>query len=216
MKTIEIEDDLYKYILNNIEAFGETPSQILRRLLALSDDNAAETTAPEKNTSVENKSSTRTQSTQQLVQPNSNSAESNVTEHNLTANNVTQKDEHFHQGVRQLFTDPAFTSESVITHKFMMMLTTMYFEKKEAFIEAAETTRGRTRAYLGTDLQDLLNSDNEEELAQFKASKPRMIPQTPYWVITNANTGRKRIILTQMMASMGYPHHLIERIKEEI
>ena len=216
MKTIEIEDDLYKYILNNIEAFGETPSQILRRLLALSDDNAAETTAPEKNTSVENKSSTRTQSTQQLVQPNSNSAESNVTEHNLTANNVTQKDEHFHQGVRQLFTDPAFTSESVITHKFMMMLTTMYFEKKEAFIEAAETTKGRTRAYLGTDLQDLLNSDNEEELAQFKASKPRMIPQTPYWVITNANTGRKRIILTQMMASMGYPHHLIERIKEEI
>ncbi len=216
MKTIEIEDDLYKYILNNIEAFGETPSQILRRLLALSDDNAAETTAPEKNTSVENKSSTRTQSTQQLVQPNSNSAESNVTEHNLTANNVTKKDEHFHQGVRQLFTDPAFTSESVITHKFMMMLTTMYFEKKEAFIEAAETTKGRTRAYLGTDLQDLLNSDNEEELAQFKASKPRMIPQTPYWVITNANTGRKRIILTQMMASMGYPHHLIERIKEEI
>ncbi len=216
MKTIEIEDDLYKYILNNIEAFGETPSQILRRLLALSDDNAAETTAPEKNTSVENKSSTRTQSTQQLVQPNSNSGESNVTEHNLTANNVTKKDEHFHQGVRQLFTDPAFTSESVITHKFMMMLTTMYFEKKEAFIEAAETTKGRTRAYLGTDLQDLLNSDNEEELAQFKASKPRMIPQTPYWVITNANTGRKRIILTQMMASMGYPHHLIERIKEEI
>lgn len=216
MKTIEIEDDLYKYILNNIEAFGETPSQILRRLLALSDDNTAETTAPEKNTSVENKSSTRTQSTQQLVQPNSNSAESNVTEHNLTANNVTKKDEHFHQGVRQLFTDPAFTSESVITHKFMMMLTTMYFEKKEAFIEAAETTKGRTRAYLGTDLQDLLNSDNEEELAQFKASKPRMIPQTPYWVITNANTGRKRIILTQMMASMGYPHHLIERIKEEI
>lgn len=216
MKTIEIEDDLYKYILNNIEAFGETPSQILRRLLALSDDNAAETTAPEKNTSVENKSSTRTQSTQQLVQPNSNSAESNVTEHNLTANNVTKKDEHFHQGVRQLFADPAFTSESVITHKFMMMLTTMYFEKKEAFIEAAETTKGRTRAYLGTDLQDLLNSDNEEELAQFKASKPRMIPQTPYWVITNANTGRKRIILTQMMASMGYPHHLIERIKEEI
>ena len=35
MKNIEIEDDLYKYILTNIEAFGETPSQILRRLLSL-------------------------------------------------------------------------------------------------------------------------------------------------------------------------------------
>ena len=221
MKTIEIEDDLYKYILNNIEAFGETPSQILRRLLALSEDNTVETTTPEKKVSVENKSSTQTHSTQQLAQPNKNRTESNVTGHNLSENNVsenkvTEKNEHFHQGVKQLFTDPAFTSESVITNKFMMMLTTMYFEKKDAFIEAAETTKGRTRAYLGTDLQDLLNSDNEEELAQFKASKPRMIPQTPYWVITNANTGRKRIILTQMMASMGYPHHLIERIKEEI
>ncbi|MEJ6123298.1 hypothetical protein MT390_15700 [Vibrio sp. 2-Bac 85] len=216
MKTIEIEDDLYKYILNNIEAFGETPSQILRRLLALSEDNTVEKTTPEKKVSVENKSSTRTHSTQQLAQPNKNRTESNVTDHNLSENSVTEKNEHFHQGVKQLFTDPAFTSESVITNKFMMMLTTMYFEKKDAFIEAAETTKGRTRAYLGTDLQDLLNSDNEEELAQFKASKPRMIPQTPYWVITNANTGRKRIILTQMMASMGYPHHLIERIKEEI
>ena len=216
MKTIEIEDDLYKYILNNIEAFGETPSQILRRLLALSEDNTVEKTTPEKKVSVENKSSTRTHSTQQLAQPNKNRTESNVTGHNLSENNVSEKNEHFHQGVKQLFTDPAFTSESVITNKFMMMLTTMYFEKKDAFIEAAETTKGRTRAYLGTDLQDLLNSDNEEELAQFKASKPRMIPQTPYWVITNANTGRKRIILTQMMASMGYPHHLIERIKEEI
>ena len=216
MKTIEIEDDLYKYILNNIEAFGETPSQILRRLLALSEDNTVEKTTPEKKVSVENKSSTRTHSTQQLAQPNKNRTESNVTGHNLSENNVSEKNEHFHQGVKQLFTDPAFTSESVITNKFMMMLTTMYFEKKDAFIEAAETTKGRTRAYLGTDLQDLLNSDNEEELAQFKASKPRMIPQTPYWVITNANTGRKRIILTQMMASMGYPHNLIERIKEEI
>ena len=93
---------------------------------------------------------------------------------------------------------------------------TMYLEKTDAFVEAADKTKGRTRAYLGTHLQDLLNSDNEEELVQFKASKPRAIPQTPFWVITNANTGRKRIILTQMMASMGYPHHLIERIKEEI
>jgi len=211
MKTIEIEDDLYKYILNNIEAFGETPSQILRRLLALSEDNTVETSTPEKETSVENKSSTQTDSTQQPAQPNNNRTQSNVSETNLS-----EKNEHFHQGVKELFSDPAFSSESVITNKFMMMLTTMYFEKKEAFIEAAETTKGRTRAYLGTDLQDLLNSDNEEELAQFKASKPRMIPQTPYWVITNANTGRKRIILTQMMASMGYPHHLIERIKEEI
>ncbi|TEW54434.1 replication initiation regulator SeqA [Psychromonas sp. RZ22] len=209
MKTIEIEDDLYKYILNNIEAFGETPSQILRRLLALPKEK---------------------EMTEKLKQP-PHTEKAKVTNTDLPSEVISQDSlvevsdseqvdnetkQHFHQGVRELFNDSAFKSESVITNKFMMMLTTMYFEKKAEFIYAAEQTKGRTRAYLGTHLQDLLNSDNEEELAQFKASKPRIIPQTPYWVITNANTGRKRIILTQMMASMGYPHHLIERIKEEI
>jgi len=203
MKTIEIEDDLYKYILNNIEAFGETPSQILRRLLALPDDsNVVKRTNDDQNT--------------EIIEPVLPISEpiKKVAEETLDIN--TDNADYPHKSVSQLFDDIAFTSESIITNKFMMMLTTMYFEKKAEFIDAAEKTKGRTRAYLGTDLDGLLNSDNEEELAQFKASKPRTIPNTPFWVITNANTGRKRIILTQMMASMGYPHHLIARIKEEI
>ncbi|WP_025563223.1 Negative modulator of initiation of replication [Psychromonas sp. SP041] len=216
MKTIEIEDDLYKYILNNIEAFGETPSQILRRLLALSEESSVNNTA---------KSATQT-----IIKQHEDNSENNIGDtikpvsstsepikkivEDIDSNN--DNDDYKYQSVSQLFNDKAFTSEPIITNKFMMMLTTMYFEKKAEFIDAAEKTKGRTRAYLGTHLEELLNSDNEEELAQFKASKPRTIPNTPFWVITNANTGRKRIILTQMMASMGYPHHLIGRIKEEI
>lgn len=204
MKTIEIEDDLYKYILNNIEAFGETPSQILRRLLVLS----------EETNGIKEDLQTESVEVVQEAQPNIPPKPRKV----IVSQPVTkiESSEHFKQGIGELFNDPAFKTEPIITNKFMMMLTTMYFEKTALFIESAEKTKGRTRAYLGTNLHGLLNSDNEEELAQFKASKPRLIPQTPFWVITNANTGRKRIILTQMMASMGYPHHLIERIKEEI
>lgn len=202
MKTIEIEDDIYKYILNNIEAFGETPSQILRRLLDLSEDPNA------------------TQNTLSTEQDEPVKIEPEIAQNTLVKEQVPRPPvpikSAFHQGIDQLFSDPSFTSENVITNKFMMMLTTMYFEKTAEFIAAADQTKGRTRAYLGTGLQELLHADNEEEVAQFKASKPRIIPQTPFWVITNANTGRKRIILTQMMASMGYPHRLIERIKEEI
>lgn len=200
MKTIEIEDDLYKYILNNIEAFGETPSQILRRLLVL----------PERNNSIE--PLTHVETINVVAIPESIAVETL----NYDGENDTFSEEYFHQGIVNLFDDELFISEPIITNKFMMMLTTMYFENTAAFIDAAETTKGRTRAYLGTHLDALLNAENEEEQLQFKASKPRMIPQTPFWVITNANTGRKRIILTQMMASMGYPHRLIERIKEEI
>jgi len=230
MKTIEIEDDLYKYILNNIEAFGETPSQILRRLLVV----AAQNNEQEAAQSIDNNTAlnvtkvalTATANTTTHTDVNNTPAPIETApvspqakvETPVKSAAPTPQDTsgHFCSGVEALFDDATFKSESVVTNKFMMMLTTMYLEKTPEFVESADKIKGRTRAYLGMHLQELLNSDNQEELAQFKASKPRSIPQTPFWVITNANTGRKRIILTQMMASMGYPHSLIERIKEEI
>ena len=206
MKNIEIEDDLYKYILANIEAFGETPSQILRRLLSLPDaaKNKPVSTAPE----VKAASSAQevpAAATNAVSKPAAEPSGADISLPAAMAN-----------GVQSLFDSEVFQSETIITNKFMMMLTTMYHENKNAFVAAAEKTKGRTRDYLGQNLKTLLATDNEEELALFKASKPRDIPYTPFWVITNANTGRKRIIITQMMASMGYPHHLIERIKDEI
>jgi len=213
MKTIEIEDDLYKYILNNIEAFGETPSQILRRLLISAEAEKETTQASENETLKTTKVELSPVEVAEKLVVEKSIIETSVPHENSEADN---KQNSTCKKVEQLLDDPEFMSESVITNKFMMMLQTMYFEKTAEFIDSAEKIKGRTRDYLGTNLTSLLNSDNEEELAQFKASKPREIPQTPYWVITNTNTGRKRIILTQMMASMGYPHHLIERIKEKI
>lgn len=203
MKKIEIEDDIYKYILTNIEAFGETPSQILRRLLALpavAESKCNKEKQPDKSV---------LDTTPAVPVVKKKSSHSSI-------DSTSSLPESVAHGVAALFTDQAFKKEPVITNKFKMMLTTMYHENRATFIAAANTTRGRTRDYLGRNLSALLASDNKEEVAQLKASKPRDIPYTPFWVITNANTGRKRIILTQMMASMGYPQHLIERIKDEI
>ncbi|ABM02720.1 negative regulator of replication initiation SeqA [Psychromonas ingrahamii 37] len=207
MKNIEIEDDLYKYILANIEAFGETPSQILRRLLSLpnaSPDNATPITS----------SVTPSAPRQEAVNDESSVFEA-VTPKVLDRANISLPEPLAH-GVNALFDSEVFKTEAVVTNKFMMLLATMYYENKNAFEDAADKTKGRTRDYLGQNLNALLAADSEEEQNFFKASKPRNIPHTPFWVITNANTGRKRIIITQMMASMGYPHYLIERIKEEI
>ncbi len=202
MKKIEIEDDIYKYILANIEAFGETPSQILRRLLALpadADEDKAEQNSDELAPAVQ-------QVAPAVIQQKSPSSID-------SSSSLPAAVAH---GVGALFAHPAFKKEPVITNKFKMMLTAMYHENRAAFIAAANMTRGRTRDYFGQNLSTLLASDNKEEVAQLKASKPREIPYTPFWVITNANTGRKRIILTQMMTAMGYPDDLIARIKDEI
>jgi negative modulator of initiation of replication len=208
MKNIEIEDDLYKYILANIESFGETPSQILRRLLSIPKDISKANNTSELKPVKKEKSLP--------VNKKNYSASSKVVNEIQTIINNTLIAEAPSLAVSHLFDDMKFKKEPIVTNKFLMMLTTMYHENTNAFVLAAKKTRGRTRDYLGQHLNELLSSNNEEELTLFKASKPRAIPDTPFWVITNANTGRKRIILTQMMASMGYPHHLIERIKEEI
>ena len=206
MKEIKIDDDIYKHILANIQEFGETPSAILRRLLGV--DLIKESKA---NIIIEEVHPTR------VVAPVSLPVQKIVKEPKIE---VLESDgslpESLAHGVKALFASSTFKNESIITNKFKMMLTTMYHENKPAFIVAADAVKGRTRDYLGTNLDKLLASDNAEELAQFKASKPHEIPHTPFWVITNANTGRKHIILTQMMASMNYPHHLIERIKDEV
>jgi len=205
MKQIDIEDDLYKYILANIEEFGETPSQILRRLLHLPTSIAA----PEiKAASVPVEPAIVVSNTVEKV-------DKTVTTQApaFTGNSLPDALAH---GIAALFDSEAFQKEAVITNKFKMMLTTMYYENREAFIAASKMAKGRSRDYLGKNLEQLLASSNQEEVDLLIASKPRDIPYTPFWVVTNANTGRKRIILTQVMASMGYPHHLIERIKEEI
>ncbi|MCP4322339.1 MAG: replication initiation regulator SeqA [Psychromonas sp.] len=210
MKQIDIEDDLYKYILANIEAFGETPSQILRRLLKLpSNISAAEPVEVEPLVDVVSTPKPVVVSTpiEKAV------TQTATTTHSFASSSLP---EAFANGVSALFASETFQQEPVITNKFKMMLTTMYYENREAFIEAAKVAKGRSRDYLGKNLEQLLASDNKEEVDLLVASKPRDIPYTPFWVVTNANTGRKRIILTQVMASMGYPHHLIERIKEEI
>ena len=211
MKKIEIEDDLYKYILANIEAFGETPSQVLRRLLSL----PADADGCDSEVKTVKPTPTVIASVVQQTTPVVEQQDISPSVYSSSPSHLSLPEPVAH-GVAALFANPIFKNESVITNKFKMMLTTMYHENKAAFIVAANTSKGRTRDYLGQNLNALLASDNEDEVAQLKASKPREIPNTPFWVITNANTGRKRIILMQMMASMRYPQYLIERIQDEI
>jgi len=220
MKKIDIEDDLYKYILANIEAFGESPSQILRRLLLLPEIipvtkvTVLEAEIPEPVIAVSDTIIPDVIS-DPVVAPLIEKSSAPKTSDSTSFANASLP-EAFANGVSALFASETFQKELVITNKFKMMLTTMYYENREAFIEASKVAKGRSRDYLGENLELLLASDNKEEVDLLVASKPREIPYTPFWVVTNANTGRKRIILTQVMASMGYPHHLIERIKEEI
>ena len=44
-------------------------------------------------------------------------------------------------------------------------------------------------------------------------TKPKQIPDTPYWVITNTNSGRKMLMLEGAMQSMHLPEQLIDQVR---
>ena len=89
-------------------------------------------------------------------------------------------------------------------NRFMLVLSTLYSLDHNAFAEATESLHGRTRVYFAADEQTLLKNGNQ--------TKPKHVPGTPYWVITNTNTGRKCSMVEHIMQSMQFPAELIEKV----
>ncbi|WP_390904866.1 replication initiation regulator SeqA [Vibrio rarus] len=91
--------------------------------------------------------------------------------------------------------------------RFMFVLSALHRIDKDGFAEATQV-KGRKRVYF---------ADNEAVLlASGKTTKPRAIPGSPFWVITNNNTSRKRQMVEQLMGRMSFPVELIERVTRSI
>ncbi|CAH0533889.1 Negative modulator of initiation of replication [Vibrio stylophorae] len=183
MKTIEVDEDLYRYIAGQTQHIGESASDILRRLLHVpAQSAAAESTVA----AVE---STLAVPAKPIVvgEPTTQARRSINLESVLNSSH--------------------FTQQSRVIGRFMMILTALYQQNPQAFSDAA-AIKGRTRVYFADNAQTLLANGN--------TTKPKQIPETPFWVITNTNTGRKRQMIIQMMQRMGYGEEECERIANAI
>ena len=58
----------------------------------------------------------------------------------------------------------------------------------------------------------LFLADPDALRASGSTTKPKPVPQTPFWVITNTNTSRKQNMVAQLMTSMGYGDEVIARV----
>ncbi|WP_448555816.1 replication initiation negative regulator SeqA [Thalassotalea montiporae] len=89
--------------------------------------------------------------------------------------------------------------------RFLLILQALYRVHQDEF-NVVSDIRGRDRLYF---------ADNESALAESGSStKPRQIPESPYWVITNSNTTRKKMMLTEVAVALGYSDKDAERIRE--
>ena len=191
MKIIEVDEELYQYIASQTRSIGESASDILRRLLSLP-----------VHTSIVNDLIITSAETDQKPKQAINVKEVNIKttkKQSITAiNQIVEK-------VQTLLNSTEFQEESKAVVRFLAILRVLYRTNPESFAQATESLQGRTRVYFARDEATLLMAGNH--------TKPKQIPDTPYWVITNTNSGRKMLMLEGAMQSMELPEPLIDEVR---
>ncbi|KOO07098.1 replication initiation negative regulator SeqA [Vibrio hepatarius] len=179
MKTIEVDEDLYRYIASQTQHIGESASDILRRLLEVDGKN-------------------RQPAPVVPVQPQG-----------IVVSRDAIKEEKVDgvKEMRSLLISDEFAGLKKAIDRFMLVLSTLHRIDPTGFSEATQV-KGRKRVYFADNEQTLLESGN--------TTKPKAIPGSPFWVITNNNTSRKRQMVDQLMTRMSFPADLTEKVANSI
>lgn len=101
---------------------------------------------------------------------------------------------------------PQFLVKSSAVGKFLEILSWLYRQDKMEFT-AVTKINGSKRRYFG-DFEDLETS-GENVMA-------KSIPGTPYYVVTNNDTPKKRSMIADVMRVLGYDQVDVVRAKEAI
>ncbi|OOF43677.1 replication initiation regulator SeqA [Rodentibacter rarus] len=212
MKIIEVDEELYQYIARQTQSIGESASDILRRLLNLPTNPSR--TLDFVSFDETNKSAVKSDAVLPKEPPSENVSQSSSTsavknlEPALSKTVRKQSETAISQmtdKVRALLNSPEFKEETKAVVRFLSILRVLYRTNPESFAQATESLQGRTRVYFARDEATLLMAGNH--------TKPKQIPDTPYWVITNTNSGRKMLMLEGAMQSMDLPESLIDEVR---
>ena len=207
MKIIEVDEELYQYIAAQTQSIGESASDILRRLLNLpthvtsSVDFFESAASAETSKSMVHSEPVLTEKTTEVSQPKVEPVEPPK----VVKKQSDEAINHIVDKVRALLNSAEFKEEPKAVVRFLSILRTLYRTNPESFAQATESLQGRTRVYFARDEGTLLVAGNH--------TKPKQIPDTPYWVITNTNSDRKMLMLEGAMQSMHLPEYLIDEVR---
>ncbi|MCC5452014.1 replication initiation negative regulator SeqA [Rheinheimera sp. UJ51] len=185
MKTIEIDDDLYQYIAAQTLQIGESASDILRRLLP---------GAPLKTSTASLDSS-----------PELSKAKSEEPVVPVATVSEPPKRTEKQGNIFDLVTPADLQAEHNIVGRFLYLLSVLARVHKKDFPNVLEI-KGRNRLYFAKSAAELSESGS--------STNPKQIPNTDFWVITNSNTTRKKMMLTETASKLGYSAEDAERIRD--
>ncbi len=195
MKQIDIDDELYQYIASNTQSIGESASTILRRLLNMSGEK--QLTADVE--IIKNQQLTTASAASSVsVEPELQQAD---TETPKTVTPVKQKNAN----VFNVLNKEELAMQKGVVGRFLFILSAFYRTHKSDF-SAVLDIKGRDRVYFATSKEDLVNSGS--------SMNPKNITDSEYWVMTNSNTTRKKMMLHEVALCLGYSAEQAEKIRD--
>ncbi|MEO2265839.1 replication initiation negative regulator SeqA [Pseudoalteromonas sp. YIC-656] len=184
MKKIEIDDELYQYIASNTQSIGESASTILRRLLNLQSVDAS-VSAPAK---------------VDEPQPSQEASESEeVVEEQPKPAPQSQG------SVFDILNKEELAMQKGVVGRFLFILAAFHRSHKNTF-DRVLNIKGRDRRYFATSKEELQASGS--------SLNPKNIDDSPYWVMTNSNTTRKKMMLHEVALELGYSKEQAEIIRD--
>ncbi|MBA6265570.1 MAG: negative modulator of initiation of replication [Colwellia sp.] len=195
MKNIEIDEVLYQYIVSNTQFIGESASSILRRLLSLT---LAEDTAGDIEVILsENKEEAVESSPLQIEETIEKEEVVVIIEESVEPPSI--------DNVLNYINKEELATQRGAVGRFLLILAALYRVHSEKFAVVSEI-RGRDRLYFA--------KSKEELSASGSSTKPLQIPDSPFWVMTNSNTTRKKMMLTKASLTLGYTEEDAEKIRD--
>lgn len=188
MKKIDIDDELYQYIASNTQSIGESASTILRRLLNLSGE--------KNNIPYDDNANNQTHGVNFTpLQPskpdNEAAAIAPVKKKNVNVFNILNKEE--------------LAMQKGVVGRFLFILSAFHRTHKSDFATVLNI-KGRDRVYFATSKQELIESGS--------SMNPKNITDSKFWVMTNSNTTRKKMMLHEVALSLGYSSDQAEQIRD--
>jgi len=208
MKNIEIEEDLYQYIASKTQFIGESATSILRRLLLSNTQELSNSVQlqelPVTQTAVGSLDTVdeivnSSESSKSIEAPNFENTEKDST---LTDSSAV---EEANECVFNYLNKEELAMQRGAVGRFLLILGALYRVHPSNFSVVSDI-RGRDRLYFSDNLNELTESGS--------STKPFQIPESPYWVVTNSNTTRKKMILTKVAIALGYSESESEDIRE--
>ncbi len=206
MKNIEIDEELYQYIVSNTQAIGESASSILRRLLLLEESHHTTSVAQaQKHAEAEVLTKKQVAVTSE-VERTDTQASSQLAQASLATEQSVSRESVFN-----FINKEELAMQRGAVGRFLLILAALYRAHPKQFnvvtnIAPKESARKNKRLYF---------AHSEAELAASGSStKPKQIPESPFWVMTNSNTTRKKMMLTKAAISLGYGIEEVEKIRD--